>query len=70
MMRSRNAAQVQADLGALYAAADRAGRALGCVFSSYDEFEAALRPRHCAHVQSRAAPVLATIVLTIAFLLM
>jgi hypothetical protein len=40
MMRHRTVAQVEADLTALRAAAERAGLALACLFSSSDEFEA------------------------------
>ena len=39
MMRVRTAA-VEADIAALKLAADRAGSALACLFSSSDEFEA------------------------------
>jgi hypothetical protein len=44
-MRRMNAARIadlEADLAALRASAERAGRALGCLFSSSDEFEAAV----------------------------
>ena len=40
MMRSRTVAQVEADLAALRATAERAGLALACLFASSDEFEA------------------------------
>jgi hypothetical protein len=40
MMRSRTVAQVEADLAALRAAAERAGVALACLFASSDEYEA------------------------------
>ena len=42
MIQSRTVAQVEADLVALRAAAERAGTALACLFSSSDEFEAAV----------------------------
>ena len=42
MIQSRTVEQVEADLAALRAAAERAGTALACLFSSSDEFEAAV----------------------------
>ena len=42
MIQSRAVQQVEADLLALRAAAERAGTALACLFSSADEFEAAV----------------------------
>jgi hypothetical protein len=42
MRRYRTVAEIEADLRALRAAADRAGMALACVFSSSDEFEASI----------------------------
>jgi hypothetical protein len=42
MIRSRTVHQVEADLVALRASAERAGTALACLFSSSDEFEAAV----------------------------
>lgn len=39
MMRARTAS-VEADIAALKAAAERAGSAMACLFSSSDEFEA------------------------------
>ncbi len=42
MLRHRTIGEVEADLIALRAAAERAGRALGCLFSCADEFEAAV----------------------------
>jgi hypothetical protein len=39
-MTSRSIAQLEADIVALRAAAERAGTALACLFSSSDEFEA------------------------------
>lgn len=56
MIRARTTAAVEADLAALRAAAERAGSALACLFSSSDEYEAdiirerraqgAYKPRH------------------------
>jgi hypothetical protein len=40
MMRHRTVAEVEADLVALRAAAERAGMALACLFASSDEYEA------------------------------
>jgi hypothetical protein len=42
MSHSRTIANVEAELVALRAAAERAGSALACLFSSADEFEAAV----------------------------
>ena len=39
-MTSRSIAQLEADIVALRASAERAGTALACLFSSSDEFEA------------------------------
>ena len=41
-MTTRTIAQLEADLVALRATAERAGTALACLFSSADEFEAAV----------------------------
>jgi hypothetical protein len=41
-MSTRTIAQLEADLVALRATAERAGTALACLFSSADEFEAAV----------------------------
>ena len=47
MLRLSSIAQVQDEFGALEAAAERAGAALACVYSSSDEFEAAeIEARH------------------------
>jgi hypothetical protein len=40
MTRSRTIAEVESDIAALRAAAERAGTALACLFSTSDEFEA------------------------------
>jgi hypothetical protein len=42
MSTSRTIANLEADIVALRAAAERAGTALACLFSSADEFEAAV----------------------------
>ena len=42
MLPSRTVHQLEADLVALRTAAERAGTALACLFSSSDEFEAAV----------------------------
>ena len=42
MNQSRTIADLEADIVALRAAAERAGTALACLFSSSDEFEAAV----------------------------
>ena len=42
MSTSRSIANLEADIAALRAAAERAGTALACLFSSADEFEAAV----------------------------
>jgi hypothetical protein len=42
MLGSRAVDDIEADLAALRATAERAGTALGCLFSSSDEFEAAV----------------------------
>ena len=39
-MTTRTIAELEADIAALRAAAERAGTALACLFSSADEFEA------------------------------
>jgi hypothetical protein len=39
-MATRTLAELEADIAALRAAAERAGTALACLFSSADEFEA------------------------------
>jgi hypothetical protein len=42
MSHSRTIADLEADIAALRAAAERAGTALACLFSTADEFEAAV----------------------------
>ncbi len=77
MMRYRTVAEVEADLIALRAAAERAGMALACLFSSSDEFEAdiirerraqgAFRPQRRPRRRLRAAALIGA--LAFAFLL-
>jgi hypothetical protein len=76
-MTTRTIAELEADIAALRAAAERAGTALACLFSSADEFEAEVvrvrREQGAYRSQSRsrqpfwAAALVAG--LTIAFLL-
>ena len=78
MLGSRVVVDIEADLAALRAAAERAGTALGCLFSSSDEFEAAVisarrrqgafRPPRWAAARLFAAARMAT--LTFAFLML
>jgi len=77
MSQSRSLDQVEADLVALRAAAERAGTALACLFSSSDEFEAAvIRARREAGAfrrRRRAFPtgwLALTVALALAFLMM
>lgn len=57
MMRIVAADQLSADLAALKSAADRAGTALACLFSSSDEFEAELiRVRRAAGAYAPRRP--------------
>jgi len=67
MIQSRAVHQVEADLLALRAAAERAGTALACLFSSADEFEAAvIRARRDAGAFGRGRrPVRSAFVTTI-----
>jgi hypothetical protein len=77
MMRDRTVAQVEADLVALRAAAERAGVALACLFSTADEYEAdiirerraqgAFRPQRAARHRLRVAALIGA--LAVAFLL-
>jgi hypothetical protein len=57
MSQSRALADLEADIVALRAAAERAGTALACLFSSSDEFEAAVvrrrREQGAYRVQTR-----------------
>ena len=56
-MTSRTIAQLEADIVALRASADRAGTALACLFSSSDEFEAeVVRVRREQGAYRRAQP--------------
>ena len=77
MLPSRTVQQVEADLHALRAAAERAGTALACVFSSSDEFEAAvIKARREAGLfaprrkRRPARFVLLTLILAAAFLML
>jgi len=77
MLQSRTVDQLEADLVALRAAAERAGTALACLFSSADEFEAAvIQERRAAGAfrpQRRRQPlraVLLTVLLTAVFLML
>lgn len=76
MSQSRSLDQVEADLVALRAAAERAGTALACLFSSSDEFEAAViraRREAGAFRRRRAFPtgwLALTVALALAFLMM
>ena len=77
MGQSRSLDQVEADLIALKAAAERAGTALACLFSSADEFEAAvIKARRDAgafrrHRKGRPAAWIAlTVFLILAFLML
>ena len=77
MIQSRTVDQVEADLVALRAAAERAGTALACLFSSSDEFEAAvIRARREAGAfpsRRRRQPfllALVTLLLAAAFLML
>jgi hypothetical protein len=57
-MRIKAVHQVEADLVALKLAADRAGTALACLFSSADEFEAAVvRARRLSASRQRRWPM-------------
>jgi len=76
MSQSRAIAELEADIVALRAAAERAGTALACLFSSSDEFEAAvvrLRREQGAYTRARRRnPVragLLTAILAAAFLM-
>jgi hypothetical protein len=76
-MSSRSIAQLEADIVALRATAERAGTALACLFSSSDEFEAevvrvrreqgAFRRHHRARSPLWIAALVAT--LALAFML-
>ena len=58
MAHARSIADLEADIVALRAAAERAGTALACLFSSSDEFEAAVvqvrREQGAFHARQRA----------------
>ena len=63
MTHDRTLGEVEADLAALRAAADRAGQALACLFTTAGELDTAIGPRR------RSSPLL-TLVLAFAFLMM
>jgi len=69
MSAYRSVAQVEAELIALRAAAERAGRALACLFSTSDEFEAAVikirREQGAFRPQRRGRNVALTVFLTL-----
>jgi hypothetical protein len=77
MSHSRTIADLEADIVALRASADRAGSALACLFSTSDEFEAevvrvrreqgAYRALNRGHSSLRAAVLIA--LMALAFLL-
>ena len=77
MSHTRTIADLEADIVALRAAAERAGTALACLFSSSDEFEAAVvrvrreQGAYRARNRSRRPLVAVTLValLTLAFVL-
>ena len=78
MLRTRTGPEIEADLSALRLAADRAGTALACLFSSSAEYEAELiRVRRAAGAYGNAParrlitrPALATLALTLIFLML
>jgi len=74
MSQSRAIADLEADIVALRATAERAGTALACLFSSSDEFEAAVvrlrREQGAYRAQMRARHPLRTGVLTALIALM
>jgi hypothetical protein len=69
MSAYRSVAEVEADLIALRAAAERAGRALACLFSTSDEFEAAVikirREQGAFRPERRRRNIAVTVFLTI-----
>lgn len=77
-MSTRTIAELEADIAALRAAAERAGTALACLFSSADEFEAeVVRVRRAqgayrSHSRMRHPLISATLIglLVLAFILL
>lgn len=61
MSHLRRVAQLESDLAALRATADRAGTALACLFSSADEFEAEVIRERRAQGAFRSQPASRTI---------
>jgi hypothetical protein len=73
MSQSRALADLEADIVALRAAAERAGTALACLFSSSDEFEAAVvrlrREQGAYRVPTRTRRPLTTLLIALVFVL-
>jgi hypothetical protein len=73
MSQSRALADLEADIVALRAAAERAGTALACLFSSSDEFEAAVvrlrRERGAYRVPTRTRRPVTTLLIALVFVL-
>jgi len=75
MSQSRALADLESDIVALRAAAERAGTALACLFSSSDEFEAAVvrlrreQGAYRAQPRTRARRPLTTVLIALAFVL-
>lgn len=73
MIKSRTIVRVEADLHALKAAADRAGLALACLFSTADEFESAVlrarREKATGRMAARIREACGTLALAACFLL-
>ena len=73
MPHSRTFSELEADLVALRAAAERAGTALACLFSTADEFEAAVvrvrreQGAYRTHRRSRHPLLVALIALILVF---
>jgi len=76
MSATRSIARLEADLAALRAAAERAGTSLACLFSTADEFEAAVvrvrREQGAYRAKHRRRPLLVAMigVLALAFVLL
>jgi len=74
MSTARSIARLEADLAALRAAADRAGTSLACLFSSADEFEAAVvqvrREQGAYRAKNRQRPLFVAIIGVLAFVLL
>ena len=74
MSHSRSMANLEADLVALRAAAERAGTALACLFSSSDEFEAEVvrmrREQGAYRTRSRARHPLLVVLIALLLVLL